>query len=138
MPTNYKHTDFDIDFNKNSFTNDFSLRHDSNSVRQSIMNIVLTRKGEKPFNREFGVGMHDYLFESLSPTDFAILEMDISEEVSSREPRATIESVEINDAQTEIQSDNNNLIVNINYFVNKGTQATPELESLRIEIAKVR
>ena len=102
------------------------------------MNIVLTRKGEKPFNREFGVGMHDYLFESLSPTDFAILEMDISEEVSSREPRATIESVEINDAQTEIQSDNNNLIVNINYFVNKGTQATPELESLRIEIAKVR
>ena len=138
MPTNRKYTDIDIDFNKNSFTNDFSLRHDRHAVRQSIMNIVLTRKGEKPFDRDFGIGMHSFLFDSPSPTDLQRLEMDISEEVSSREPRAVIQSVKINDDQTSYQSDENELVVNISYSINQGVEADPILESLQIAIAKVR
>ena len=134
MPTDYKYTDIDIDFNKNSFTDDFSLMHDRNAVRQSIMNIVLTRKGEKPFNRSFGIGLHDLLFENLSPTDISRLEMDIKEQVTAREPRAVVSSVKINDSEI----DTNNLTINITYRVISGPTAEPILDSLQIEIAKVR
>ena len=131
MPTDYKYTDFDIDFTKNSFINDVSMRHDRYAVRQSIMNIVLTRKGEKPFNRTFGVGIHDYLFESLSTTDLQKLEMDISEQVTAREPRAEVSRVEITDNE-------NQLTINISYSVRSGVEAQPLLESLKIGLAKVR
>ena len=134
MPANYKHTDFDIDLNRNSFTDDVSLRHDRHSIRQSIMNIVLTRKGEKPFDRDFGVGMHNFLFDSPTPTDLQRLEMDIFEEVAAREPRATIKTVKIDDSQL----DANDLKVDITYDINHGIDANPILDSLQIAITKVR
>ena len=138
MPTNNKHTDFDIDFNKNTFTNDLSLRHDRQSIRQSIMNIVLTRKGEKPFNRSFGIGMHSLLFESPTVNDLNRLEMDIKEEVSAREPRATVVEVLVNDEQDGRQDDTNKLTVEIQYNINQGSQADPILDSLKIALTKVR
>lgn len=134
MPSDHKFTDFDIDFNLNSFTSDVSLKTERNAIRQSIMNIVLTRKGEKPFSPNFGVGVHDLLFESPSETDLDILELDMKNEVSNREPRATIESV---DFDTD-ELDSNLLTITINYIVKQGLQAEPILESLRIELTKVR
>ena len=35
-------TDIDIDLKKNKFTNDVAIMRDVNSIRQSIMNIILT------------------------------------------------------------------------------------------------
>tara|TARA_R110000824_G_scaffold185601_2_gene366559 strand:+ start:523 stop:927 length:405 start_codon:yes stop_codon:yes gene_type:complete len=134
MPTNYKFTDFDIDLMKNEFTNDVSLKNDRNAIRQAIMNLVLTRRGEKPFNRNFGVGLHDLLFESPSPSDLQRLEMDIIHQVALREPRATVESVDFDTSKM----DSNEFTATINYVVHGGTQAEPISDSLRIEITKVR
>tara|TARA_R110000824_G_scaffold168495_1_gene345486 strand:- start:254 stop:658 length:405 start_codon:yes stop_codon:yes gene_type:complete len=134
MPTNYKFTDFDIDFTRNNFTNDLSLKTDRNSIRQSIMNLILTRPGEKPFNRNFGVGVHDLLFETPSSTDFQRLEMDIKHEIILREPRAEVKSVVFDSSKV----DANELTITINYIVRQGLQAKPILDSLQIEITKVR
>ena len=78
MSRKYKYSDIDIDLNKNEFIGDISIKKDANSIRQSVMNIILTRKGEKPFNRNFGVGLHDYLFENFTTYTLAILEKSIS------------------------------------------------------------
>ena len=119
---------------KNEFTNDVSLKNDRNAIRQAIMNLVLTRRGEKPFNRNFGVGLHDLLFESPSPSDLQRLEMDIIHQVALREPRATVESVDFDTSKM----DSNEFTATINYVVHGGTQAEPISDSLRIEITKVR
>ena len=133
MPTNFQFSDFDIDFNKNDFINDVSMKYDKNSIRQSIMNIILTRKGEKPFNRGFGVGLHDYLFESYSPAMNAKLELDIIQEVRAREPRADIETVVLSDGL-----DSNTLELIVTYIVFGGSTANPTRESLRLEISRIR
>ena len=132
MAKKYQHSDFDIDFNRNDFVNDVSMKYDRNSVRQSIMNIILTRKGEKPFNRSFGVGVHDLLFENYSPTLNAKLELDIIHEVRARESRADVQRVIIND------DDANGVEITVHYVVFCGRTASPIRESLRLEILKVR
>ena len=44
MSTKYQYSDFDIDFGKNEFISDVSMKLERNSIRQSVMNIILTRK----------------------------------------------------------------------------------------------
>ena len=134
MPSDHKFTDFDIDFGKNSFTGDLSLKTDRNAIRQSIMNIVLTTPGEKPFDPSFGVGVYDLLFENPDNTELAVLERDIMAAVELREPRATVEQVVFD----QDRIDSNEITFEIKYLVRQGVEAEPILESLRIEIAKVR
>ena len=74
MANNYKYSDVDIDFNKNEFIGDVLVKYDTNAVRQSIINIIMTRRGEKPFDRDFGVGIHDLLFENIGNLEIAMLE----------------------------------------------------------------
>ena len=62
-------TDIDIDLKKNKFTNDVAIMRDVNSIRQSIMNIILTIPGEKPFNRGFGTRIEDSLFDNFDYAD---------------------------------------------------------------------
>ena len=110
------------------------MKYDKNSIRQSIMNIILTRKGEKPFKRGFGVGVHDLLFENLSPLSMAKLEMDITHEIRFREPRAEVESVWFD----EEEIDNNILELVVNYLILGGSSSSPLPQTLRLEIKKVR
>jgi len=78
MPvTKKQYTDIDINFNKNQFTNDVSVKLNDNAIRQSVMNIILTRQGERPFDPRFGVGLHQLLFENISPLDKATFFGDV-------------------------------------------------------------
>ena len=135
MATDKKFTDFDIDFEKNTFTNDVSLKTDRNAIRQSIMNIILTNPGEKPFDSSFGTGLYNFLFENVTnDVELERMEMDIKNEILAREPRAEVETVVWDDSNI----DNNELTVEINYTVFQGARAEPIMDSLRIELTKVR
>lgn len=53
---------------------------DIDSVVASIDNILKTRIGERPFNRDFGSRLEDYLFE---PYTFSVSRLILSEIISS-------------------------------------------------------
>lgn len=53
---------------------------DIDSVMASIDNILKTRIGERPFNRDFGSRLEDYLFE---PYTFSVSRLILSEIISS-------------------------------------------------------
>tara|TARA_R110002012_G_scaffold322054_1_gene554327 strand:+ start:7826 stop:8242 length:417 start_codon:yes stop_codon:yes gene_type:complete len=60
----YTYQDFDSQFYANSFTQDISVKRDLQSIRQSITNLLLTRKDERPFSSsDMGVGLQDLFFE---------------------------------------------------------------------------
>ena len=102
MATDKKFTDFDIDFEKNTFTNDVSLKTDRNAIRQSIMNIILTNPGEKPFDSSFGTGLYNFLFENVTnDVELERMEMDIKNEILAREPRAEVETVVWDDSNID-------------------------------------
>jgi len=92
-----KYSDLPVFLTKNRYTNDFNLVNDNNSIRQAIKNIILTKKTERPFNRDFGSNIQDTLF-SLSTNDLLnnFLESDIYSAIVNNEPRVDGQSMTMN------------------------------------------
>jgi phage baseplate assembly protein W len=145
-------TDINIDLNKNKFTNDVGVVRDVNSVRQSLINIILTIPGEKPFNRGFGTRIEDSLFDNFVYSDSINTQMEIRKTVEAYEPRIEIEDVYISDvpfyegsvlggmesnARATV-SDSNQLYVYISYFLVKGTSNVAVQDAIQIGVKKVR
>ena len=60
--------DINITFKKHPVTNDLVVSRDASAIKQSIVNLLLTNKGERPFNPDYGSDIRSYLFE---PLDYA-------------------------------------------------------------------
>ena len=132
--TSFQFSDFDIDLNKNSFIGDVAIKTDRDAVRQSIVNIILTRPGEKPFNRDFGVGIHDLLFENWTPFLQATTERKIKSAIVRLEPRAKVTSVTISNNLI----DNNLFSLTVSFSIFTGIKSNPIKDSLQIGLIKVR
>ena len=135
MSNQAQFSDFDIDFTKNAFTNDVSVKKDSNSIRQSIQNIILTSPGEKPFVSAFGLGLNSLLFENLTRVDEVILRGDIEYALNRWEPRISLNSVRFDWDKI----DSNEITLTINYIIlGWANGGTPIHESMSISLGRVR
>jgi len=76
---------------------DALLASDIDAVKNSIRNIVLTSKGERPFNPEFGSGVAGLLFELADGATAAALESEITASVTRWEPRVSNISTRVDD-----------------------------------------
>jgi phage baseplate assembly protein W len=74
---------------------DLSRRINESSVKESIKNIVLTNKGERLFQPEFGCDINASLFENIDANTVIILKDNIEKAISTYEPRCIVKSVEI-------------------------------------------
>ena len=137
--------DINIDLNKNKFTNDVAIMRDVHAIRQSIMNIVLTVPGEKPFNVDFGTRLQDSLFDNFNHHDSINTKVEIRKTIERFEPRVKIDEIYLGDVPfyngTEDNStpvsDTNQLYVYISYFLVGGTSSVVE-DVIQIGIKKVR
>jgi len=149
------HSDVEINFAKNRFTNDIGVVKDVYSIRQSLVNLLLTIPGEKPFNRNFGTDINDSLFENYDPHLAAIQSLDIRDKIKLYEPRVNVEHVIINDvpvtertayvpghgveAAMANNADINLLYVYISYFVTRLAGPGQTLrDAISIGLTKVR
>lgn len=67
MPEFQKFKDFNIGFKPHPVTEDLMVVKDAADIKQSIKNLLLTRKGERLFNVDIGTSLTDLLFE---PVDY--------------------------------------------------------------------
>lgn len=129
------YTDFDIDFTKNEFTSDINLKSGIHSIRQSILNIIMTRPGEKPFDSNFGVGITDYLFENIDDLLKIQLTISIRGQLETYEKRVTFSSVTIDDSLI----DSNNISVVLEYIIKSiSGEIRTTKDKISIKIQKVR
>jgi len=70
---------------------------DIEAVKNSIRNILLTRRGERPFNPNFGCNLKAYLFEPADPITKAQMEYEIRYSIGEQEPRVKILNLDIQD-----------------------------------------
>jgi phage baseplate assembly protein W len=89
------YSDFHNDFTKNPLTNDIARKTNEEAVKQSIRNIILTNKGERPFQPEFGSNIRNMLFENTTPDRLIIMKDIIREAIENYESRANIISVDV-------------------------------------------
>lgn len=82
-------TDVDTDFETSPVTDDVLRIKNVEAIKRSIRNIILTNKGERPFNPIFGSNIRAFLFENASPFIMYVLAREIEDSIRNFEPRAS-------------------------------------------------
>ena len=122
------YNDIDLSFAKKT-TGDIFKKNDAAAVKQSIKNILLTNRTEKPFAPNFGGDLNRFLFSLDTEFDeFEIEDMVVSS-IAKSEPRARVTKVESN-----IAGDYNSVDIVITFQV----VSTSQTEQLNISLTRLR
>lgn len=82
------------------------------SVRQSILVILGTAKGERVMRPDFGCGIHDFVFANVSAATIGRITREVHESLLRLEPRINVIQVDVNPGDT-----NNVVLIDIDYEV---------------------
>ena len=104
--------DFSVNFARNPFTDDLSVVHNDNSIKQAVKNIILTSPGEKPFQPLVGSSVSRLLFEPLDAFTADTIAEEIRTTINQYEPRVALTRVDV----TPIY-ENNKLNVSLEYRI---------------------
>ena len=85
--------DLDLDFGRNTVTNDVNKLTDDEAVKRSVRNLINTNHFERPFHPEIGGNVRALLFENMTPLTALNLQRKIEEVLSNFEPRAKITQI---------------------------------------------
>ena|SRR6056300_522740 len=97
------YSDFDKDLIANPVSSDVALKLNENAIKNSIRNLILTRKGERPFQPNLGCDVHSLLFENVTPDTLENIRNLIYETITAYEPRCDLHSVDVTASYDESQ-----------------------------------
>jgi phage baseplate assembly protein W len=93
MPSFETFKDLSVTFKKHPVSDDLVTVKDKAAIVQSITALLLTRKGERPFQPQLGCGIQNVLFEPLDYGSAGIIRSEIREVLNRYEPRISIDSI---------------------------------------------
>lgn len=74
---------------------DLNVSYDINAVKNSVANILSTKKSEKILSPEFGLRLEDYLFEPVTDTTASAIAADITNTLTTFEPRVQLVNLQV-------------------------------------------
>ena len=86
--------DVNITFKKHPVTGDVVVSKDASAIKQAIVNLLLTNKGEKLFDPEYGSDIRSYLFEPLDYATANQVQSNIRYTIAKWEPRIGVNVIE--------------------------------------------
>lgn len=89
------YSDFFNDMVINPITDDLAKKTNEDAVKQSIVNLILTKRGERPFQPFIGSDIYQLLFENITLETTSLLETIITETITNYEPRCNLISVTV-------------------------------------------
>jgi phage baseplate assembly protein W len=100
-------TDIDFDFGLNPVSNNVNVKKNANAIKQSVINLLMLKQGDKPFHPEIKSPVYFHLFDNFSMVVSSIVEDDIKRFLNFYEPRINVTVVNIstpnpNDIKFEI------------------------------------
>jgi phage baseplate assembly protein W len=106
-----------IAFNQSIYTIDM--------VRTNIKNLLLTKRGERLMQPDFGCGLHEFLFEPLTNEIMDKIETEISNTIARWLPYVSISSIEID---TESEKNFNTILVSLDFSYTGAPNTNNQLE----------
>lgn len=97
------------------------------SIKNSLLGIITTRKGSRPFDPEFGCDLSDQLFENMTPLTADTVERNIESAVRNYEP--CIDKLAVNVIPVY---DDYTLIVEIRFSV---IDNPDDIEQIKLQLA---
>jgi len=114
MAQNNKYINIEFPFqeSKNGFFLELN-QSDAKAVRSDLMHLILTRKGERLYNPEFGTDLLRFIFEPNDNLTYSNIKLDIQTVVKKYLP-----NLEVNDVIVEIDEGNEyRALVRIDYTI---------------------
>lgn len=125
-------TDISTDFNKSPITGDIPVKKDAEAIKQSLRNLLLMNKFDKPFNPEISAGLRSLLFENFpDPVRRDIIREKVQYIINKYEPRIALQDVELLSSEDE-----NVLTIQITY--NVINQENLQSQSLTVNLERNR
>ena len=119
-----RYSDFDFRFTPNLNTGDISIQTDNDAIKQSIINILTTNQGERPFLPSFGSDLLSYpLFENFNSVTRETLRQNITFAIENWEPRVVVNSINFEDFP-----DTHRLKIRIQYTILSPSERDAEVE----------
>lgn len=118
-----QYKDIAFTFLPNPNTGDIGVKKDVEAIRQSVMNIITTSRGERPFSPLLGGNLRQYLFEPLDHVTVSIMRDHIVHVLGIYEPR-----VEVIDFSVEDYPARNEVRVNIEVIILTAPEITTNIE----------
>ena len=91
MPSTVPFKDLSLSFAKNKVTEDLFVKKEDAAVKQAVLNILLTNKGERVYDSQYGSNVRTYLFEPLDFGTAGSIRDEIVRTLKRYEPRVTIQ-----------------------------------------------
>lgn len=98
---------------------------DADLIRQSIIQIIMTQKGERLMRPDFGSNVMRYIFENNTPTLAMQLKTEVYSAITKFEPRAIIQSV-------DVEQEDSAVTITITFIV----LATNQQDTVTLELPK--
>ena len=99
-------------------------------AKSNLKNLLLTRKGERLFQPNFGTGLHELLFEQLDNKLEAQLESTITDSVNFWLPYIDIEQIDVQ--MTDAMKDLNTAEMSLKFSVS----GQPELQEITFKVGE--
>lgn len=123
-----QYTDIDLTFSARP-SGDVYKKTDASAVKQSVRNLLLTSRYEKPFQPDFGANLNSALFGLDTDFDPEYIQDLIADAINNYEPRARVLTIDI---QTD--GDKNLMNATVEFQVVN----TSEVVSLEVSLARLR
>ena len=91
MPSTVPFKDLSLSFAKNKVTDDLLVKKEDAAVKQAILNLLLTEKGERLYNAQYGSDLRSHLFEPLDFGTAGTIKDEIVRTLKNYEPRVSID-----------------------------------------------
>jgi phage baseplate assembly protein W len=114
--------DLPLDFIPHPVSGDIRPITNEVAIRRSLMNLILTKKGSRPFYPEYGSTIFNFLFDQNSAFTLFNIKESISDTIKRFEPRVTLRNV-------DITIEDNGINMNLSYTINN-TGKTSTLETI--------
>lgn len=104
--------DISMSFQINPLNFDLISLANETAIARSIRNLILTQKGERPFNQNLGSGVYALLFEPLDEITSSVIKSEIETVIENYEPRVDLIEVAVSP-----DYDGGQYNVTINYYI---------------------
>ncbi|QIN96059.1 baseplate wedge protein [Escherichia phage MN04] len=113
---------------RTSWNRDVAKATGARAVKNSLLGIITTRKGSRPFMPEFGCDISNQLFENITPLITDTIKRNIVSAVRNFEPRISALAVGVTPVY-----DDNSIIVTVQFSI---VDDPDTLEQIRIQISQ--
>ena len=119
MATSLSFKDLNITFKKHPVTDDVVVSRDASAIKQAIVNLLMTNKGERLMNPDYGSDIRRYLFEPLDYGTANQIKGNIRDTIERFEPRISVVRL-----KASPNYDDNGFDITMTYSI-RGTNDSP-------------